>query len=207
MKDLNPISVLDMEQPESKVVKIGRDGMERRAPPSLFSGERLNIFDPKVKYTDDEENRSVFFEKLLQNEIQMVMNYPVENAYEETIRWTEEGKLWKFPINNEQGKHCTAHPPLFSTFIENFVLLGLEAEERVPFYEHVLLDELLVGFPEVGPVRQFMELVILGLANNPYIKVERKHDIVQFYRDFFEDKASLINIASEEEVVASAQQL
>lgn len=28
--------------------------------------------------------------------------YPT-NAFEEMIRWTEEGKLWKFPIDNEQG--------------------------------------------------------------------------------------------------------
>lgn len=28
---------------------------------------------------------------------------PVSNAFEEQIRWTKEGKLWKFPIDNEQG--------------------------------------------------------------------------------------------------------
>ena len=28
---------------------------------------------------------------------------PPSNAFEEQIRWTEEGKLWKFPIDNEQG--------------------------------------------------------------------------------------------------------
>jgi len=26
------------------------------------------------------------------------------NAFEEMIQWTEEEKLWKFPIDNEQGE-------------------------------------------------------------------------------------------------------
>ncbi len=44
---------------------------------------------------------------------------------------------------------------------------GLEEEQNVPFYDHVLLDHLLEGFPDKGPVRQFMELVLIGLSNNP----------------------------------------
>ena len=25
------------------------------------------------------------------------------NAFEEAMEWTQEGKMWKFPIDNEQG--------------------------------------------------------------------------------------------------------
>lgn len=28
-----------------------------------------------------------------------------KNGFEEMIQWTKEGKLWKFPIDNEAGKH------------------------------------------------------------------------------------------------------
>jgi len=31
------------------------------------------------------------------------MTLPPSNAFEEMIQWTEEGKLWTFPIDNEQG--------------------------------------------------------------------------------------------------------
>ena len=61
-------------------------------------------------------------------------------------------------------------------------------DDDTPFYEHVLLDNLLEGFPDKGPIRQFMELVIMGLSHNPYITVERKHETVEFYRNFFEEK-------------------
>jgi len=71
-------------------------------------------------------------------------------------------------------------------------MLGLEEEEKVPFYEHVLLDHLLEGFPERGPVRQFMELVITGLSSNPYITVERKHATVDYYREYFKDKEDIL---------------
>lgn len=29
--------------------------------------------------------------------------YPPQNAFEEQIQWTKEGKLWTFPIDNEAG--------------------------------------------------------------------------------------------------------
>lgn len=74
----------------------------------------------------------------------------------------------------------------------------MEAEAEVPFYDHVLLDNLLEDFPKEGPIRQFMELVIMGLSHNPYITVERKHELVKFYKDFFEEK-NLLNLELTEE--------
>lgn len=90
---------------ESQVVKIGLkpQPISRSRSSSLFTGECLKIFDPKGLYLNTELNRNLFFEKLTENEKEMSMNFPPENAFEEMIRWTEEGKLWKFPINNEQG--------------------------------------------------------------------------------------------------------
>jgi small subunit ribosomal protein S31 len=69
---------------------------------------------------------------------------------------------------------------------------GLEEEQNVPFYDHVLLDHLLEGFPDKGPVRQFMELVLIGLSNNPYITVERKDATVQYYREYFKEKEDVL---------------
>lgn len=32
----------------------------------------------------------------------LTSKYPT-NAFQEMIQWSKEGKLWKFPIDNEQG--------------------------------------------------------------------------------------------------------
>jgi small subunit ribosomal protein S31 len=69
---------------------------------------------------------------------------------------------------------------------------GLEEEQNVAFYSHVLLDHLLEGFPDKGPVRQFTELVLIGLLNNPYITVERKDATVQYYREYFKQKEDVL---------------
>lgn len=146
------------------------ENITRRTEKILFAGERLNIFDPKGKYTAGEE--SPLWEKLAREQLELSVHCAPENGFEEMIKLTEEGKLWHFPIDNEQG---------------------LEQEAQVPFYEHVLLDHLLETFPTQGPVRQFMELIIMGLSKNPYISVERKHQTVEYYRQYFEDKNLMMN--------------
>ena len=47
-----------------------------------------------------------FFDVLEDKEQQESYDFPAANAFEEQIRWTEEGKFWKFPIDNEQGRFC-----------------------------------------------------------------------------------------------------
>ena len=34
----------------------------------------------------------------------------IRNALEEMILWTKQGKLWQFPVDNEQGKNRTSDP-------------------------------------------------------------------------------------------------
>ena len=75
----------------------------------------------------------------------------------------------------------------------------------MPFYEHVLLEQLLEDFPKQGPVRQFMELVTMGLSHNPYITVERKHETITFYKNFFEEK-DLLNFATSENTSESGNE-
>ena len=37
-------------------------------------------------------------------QVAAVNEQPFQNAFEEMIQWTKEGKLWAFPIDNEAGK-------------------------------------------------------------------------------------------------------
>lgn len=40
---------------------------------------------------------------LEQKELKALTTYSPANVFQEMILWTEQGKLWKFPIDNEQG--------------------------------------------------------------------------------------------------------
>lgn len=84
------------------------------------------------------------------------------------LRWSEEGRLWSFPVDNEEG---------------------LEEEKDLPFYKHVFLDELIEdGFPKAGPVRKFMEAVTVGLSTNPYLTYKEKEEHINWFRDYFNEK-------------------
>lgn len=89
------------------------------------------------------------------------------NGFQEMIMLTEQGRLWKYPIDNEQG---------------------MEHEKSVPFEEHVFLDHLLEDFPKNEYIQTLMQYVILGLGRNHWMTVERKHEIIKFYSDYFKDK-------------------
>ncbi|XP_076238995.1 mitochondrial ribosomal protein S31 [Calliopsis andreniformis] len=97
--------------------------------------------------------------------------YP-ESAFQEMIQWTEEGMLWKFPINNEQG---------------------MEEEQNVHFSEHIFLERHLTGWcPTKGPIRHFMELVCIGLSKNPYMTIQEKYDHIMWYKNYFDDQKDLL---------------
>lgn len=88
------------------------------------------------------------------------------------VHWTEQGKLWKFPIDNEQGR---------------------DEEMKVDFSEHVLLDMYLDGWcPPSGPIRHFMELVCVGLGKNHWLTAKEKKDHIFWYRQYFEQKQDML---------------
>lgn len=43
------------------------------------------------------------WDKLQNRELEMMRSKAPENVFDELIQWTEEGKIWNFPIDNEQG--------------------------------------------------------------------------------------------------------
>lgn len=88
------------------------------------------------------------------------------------IMWTEQGKVWNFPIDNEQG---------------------LEDEHATDFSEHILLEMHLDDWcPTSGPVRHFMELVCIGLSKNHWLTAQEKKDHILWYRSYFEEKKDLL---------------
>ncbi|XP_001602988.2 28S ribosomal protein S31, mitochondrial [Nasonia vitripennis] len=113
------------------------------------------------------------WEAMEAREIKLATLSSPQNVFQELIQWTEQGKIWRFPINNEQG---------------------MEEEEKVHFSEHVFMERHLKGWcPKRGPIRHFMELVCVGLSKNPYMTVEEKVGHITWYKDYFESKQELLS--------------
>ncbi|XP_076766723.1 mitochondrial ribosomal protein S31 [Xylocopa sonorina] len=130
-----------------------------------------NIFDSKFLDSSDVPELKIWNsceEKVLKS---IVTQYP-ENAFHEMIEWTNQGKVWKFPIDNEQG---------------------MEMEQNVHFSKHVFLERHLSPWcPAKGPIRHFMELVCIGLSKNPYMTFDEKYDHIMWYKDYFSGKKDLL---------------
>ncbi|XP_075551496.1 mitochondrial ribosomal protein S31 [Dermacentor variabilis] len=131
---------------------------------------RLGIFSKDIEENTDVPQLKTW-ETLQKRELQLLVAPPPKNAYEEMILWTEQGKLWKFPIDNE---------------------VGLDEEAQMSFEEHVFLEDQIKDFPERGPIRHFMELVLVGLSKNPHISVQRKHEHIEWFRQYFRAKADVL---------------
>ncbi|XP_022670762.1 28S ribosomal protein S31, mitochondrial-like [Varroa destructor] len=143
----------------------------------LFEGPGLGIFT-STSHDDKMFKPVTLLDTLVEREARQKITVIPKNALDEMILWTESGKLWKFPIDNEEG---------------------FDKEATVSFEDHVFLEHLIeddAAFPH-GPVREFMELVCVGLSKNPYITVERKHACIEWYRDYFTKKKKLVKAAAQ----------
>lgn len=137
----------------------------------LFGAEPLGIFQP-----DDcpkpVENVNRIWQGLFERDLRLAVTHPPANYFQEMILWTEQGKLWKFPIDNEQD---------------------MKEEKEIYFAEHVFLDKHLEPWcPPKGPIRHFMELVCVGLSKNHYLTIKEKKEHIEWYRDYFNEKSKLL---------------
>ncbi|XP_061709365.1 small ribosomal subunit protein mS31 [Cydia pomonella] len=177
-------------RPEQDVKTVRPPTRERKSIPqpttvNIFSGEPLNIFKAKE---DNSGTKLPVWESLKQREVSLATSQQPANYFQKMILWTEQGKVWKFPINNEQG---------------------LEEEADVHFSEHIFLDAHLEGWcPPKGPIRHFMELVCVGLSKNPFYTAQEKKDHIMWYKEYFESKKDLLidvgawNVGKSKEVSA-----
>lgn len=142
-----------------------------RTDVKIWTGQPSKIFEQLViSKTDTPELKT--WAALEQRELKTLTIYPPANIFQEMILWTEQGKLWKFPIDNEQG---------------------MEEEHNVHFAEHVFMERHLKEWcPTSGPIRHFMELVCTGLSKNPYLTVQEKIDHIMWYKDYFASKEGLL---------------
>lgn len=93
---------IDPELMKDNRSKLGsRNSLENRG--SLFSGTPLNIFTNMKLETSESTGQMTTWKKLNERELELSIARPPTNGFEQMIQWTRQGKLWQFPINNEQG--------------------------------------------------------------------------------------------------------
>ena len=70
--------------------------------------------------------------------------------------------------------------------------LGLDYSDD-PFYNHVFLEHHLEPWcPKSGPVRHFMEVLCLGLSNNPYYSSEKKKETILWFKAELQRRSSKV---------------
>uniref|UniRef100_A0A6M2DNA0 Small ribosomal subunit protein mS31 n=1 Tax=Xenopsylla cheopis TaxID=163159 RepID=A0A6M2DNA0_XENCH len=135
----------------------------------LFGGVGLGIFNKDSIFKHETLLHTV--EHLKNRDLKLAIMQPPENYFQKMIVWTEQKKFWRFPIDNEYGLK----------------------ENNVYFAEHVFLDTHLEPWcPTKGPIRHFMELVCVGLSKNPYLTVQEKINHIEWFKNYFAQKADLL---------------
>jgi len=147
-----------------------KDEEEAHVPIDLFNSQPpLGIFNKSISEPAESKQQveMTMWNKCRERELKILSSSAPKNLLEEMAIKTDQGILWEFPINNEQG---------------------IDQDKIEPFHAHVFLDHHLEPWcPKKGPVRHFMELVCVGLSKNPYITVEKKIEHVNWYKNYFED--------------------
>lgn len=81
---------------------------------------------------------------------------------------------------------------------------GLEKEQEVSFVDHIFLDVLLEDWcPKRGPIRNYMDLVCIGLSRNHWLTAEEKKAHILWYKEYFLSKKQLIKELGAGEFVES----
>lgn len=150
-----------------------------RAQEDLATGP-LNLFRTGREIA--KERSKQLWSELEQEELKLYEQKSPKNAFEEMINWTKEGKLWKYPINNEEGLD--------------------ESVTKERFDEHVFFDDLIEQSPDKQPIREFMNDAALGLSKNPYMTAERKRSYLQYYNEYFNQNKDLVDTMVDDDETA-----
>ena len=67
------------------------------------SCNQIHVLQSMYLESDCLVGENKLFDQVAKELAEEMITVPPSNAFEEQIQWTKEGKLWTFPINNEQG--------------------------------------------------------------------------------------------------------
>jgi small subunit ribosomal protein S31 len=169
-------SIQDLDRQSFKTQKVKKQIEEF----NFKSGNGLNIFNEQGQSSlISRTNESFIWENYNQFELNQLFVPAPLNGFEEMIELTNEGKLWNFPIDNEQGVE--------------------ENEADISFDQHIFLEGYLEKFPQIDPVQQFMTLVLSGISHNGFLSLSEKTEVIQWYKNYFDEKLDTLKEAMESE--------
>lgn len=58
---------------------------------------------PENSETNEIPDQLATWSRLEKRELKLAVTHPPSNYFEKMILWTNQKKIWKFPIDNEQG--------------------------------------------------------------------------------------------------------
>lgn len=148
-----------------------------------------------VEALNDIHEPNEMWENLSKKEIR-IKRTP-RNYFEKMSNWTNEGKIWKFPIDNEQGMLPSIIFPrkFFHHILFFFCNIGRDDEAQCSFADHIFFENQLNWCPKRGVLRNFMDLVCTGLSKNPHLTVREKHEHIAWYKEYFEAKRNILERA------------
>lgn len=77
---------------------------------NLFGEKPLGMFtSPMEDYSSSDSEINKTWKSLYQKDLRLAVTHPPSNYFQQMILWTEQGKIWKFPIDNEQGIFFICH--------------------------------------------------------------------------------------------------
>lgn len=111
---------------------ISRESREQPAAEvitDVFAGKPIGIFESAEKLQSKEDTLKTWT-KLEKHDLRLRLSMAPRNYFEKMAYWTEEGKIWKFPIDNEQGNFRNIH---FSALIFSIQFVFLIALNVILF--------------------------------------------------------------------------
>lgn len=156
------------EQPEKLIEASRGSTLQDKRPTgknkiSLTTGPSTNLFKGMQVTSNPADYITLSEQKFTENLEHLLPQNVPQNSFEEIMLNID--KQWRFPVDNEQD---------------------MGVEDDTSFEEHVFLDHYLDEFPEEGPIKHFMELVITGLQQNPYLTVAQKQERIFWFKEYFE---------------------
>jgi len=141
--------------PDVESIVLGREV-------SVFDGPSIFDGSPSSQVFDfPKESSESFQEPAISNEAQDYERTLQSMGFD--VQMSTNRELWEYPIDNQAD-------------IE---------ENRHSFRDHVFLESHLNDFPQVESVQIYMELVITGLQQNPFLSYDKKIDRILWYKRYF----------------------
>lgn len=134
----------------------------------LFSKESLRVFLKTSIQRDELIIPLHKWKDLQQSEFNSIIATSPRNHYKKHILWTKQNKVWKFPIDNQQG---------------------IGNESKYNFSQHLFLDRNVSACSvKDGAFKHFMELICVGLSKNSYLTVKEKEANILWFENYFQQK-------------------